>query len=45
MANADIDGGILVSNMDAVYQWLKAATVPPAPRPPARKALKPLEPS
>ena len=28
MADANIDGRILVGNMDLVYQWLKNGTVP-----------------
>ncbi len=28
MANADVDGGILVGNMERVFKWVKAGTVP-----------------
>jgi hypothetical protein len=28
MANAEIEGQILVANMDAVFKWLKDGTVP-----------------
>lgn len=28
MASADIDGAIMVSNMDAVYRWLRDGSLP-----------------
>jgi len=32
-ANADIDGRILVVNMEAAYQWLMTGKIPPATKP------------